>query len=202
MRFHPGPAMVRRLLQDGAIGSLLSYRVHTGSYLPHWRPAQDYRKSYSASIEHGGAILDCIHELDLALWYAGPGKLLAAKSVPARSIDLQTEGLAEILIEHDSGALGSVHLNFMERDYRRSCVCIGSEGTIEWNFSESAVLEYRPEPGKIVRHPLAEDWQINTMYVDEIRYFLTCALQNKPTFNSIQDNLGCLKLALEAKSRA
>ena len=123
MRFHPGPAAVRRLLKDGAIGDLISYRLHTGSYLPLWRPHQDYRQSYSASEETGGAILDCIHELDLALWYAGPAQLIAAKHLPARSIGLQTDGLAEILLQHDIGnRIGSIHLNFIERDYRRSCV--------------------------------------------------------------------------------
>src|SRR5258707_5865272 len=50
MRFHPGPATVHKLLKAGIIGDLISYRLHFGSYLPGWRPYQDYRKSYSASV--------------------------------------------------------------------------------------------------------------------------------------------------------
>jgi len=40
--------------------------VHTGSYLPEWRPLTDYRANYAAREETGGGcILDCIHEIDL-----------------------------------------------------------------------------------------------------------------------------------------
>ena len=199
MRFHPGPATVRRLLKEGTIGDLISYRIHTGSYLPGWRPQQDFRQSYSASVETGGAILDCIHELDLALWYAGPAQLIAAKHLPARPIGLETDGLAEILIQHASGTLGSIHLNFIERDYRRSCVCIGAEGTLEWNFHRPEVIQYGRVPDEVITHPLPDRWQVDDMYVDEMRHFLDCIVAGTPTQNSIAQNLPCLKLALEVR---
>jgi predicted dehydrogenase len=200
MRFHPGPAKVRQLLNERVIGDLIFYRIHTGSYLPAWRPDHDYRQSYSASAETGGAILDCIHELDLALWYAGPAQLSAAKHVPGRTIGLETDGLAEILLHHDAGTLGSVHLNFIERDYRRSCLCVGAEGTLEWNFHQPEVVQYGPSPKEIVRHSLPIDWPINDMYVDEMRHFLDCVAEGRPTQNSIDDSLPCLRLALQARA--
>jgi predicted dehydrogenase len=202
MRFHPGPAKLRQLLHEKAIGDLISYRVHTGSYLPGWRPQHDYRQSYSASTESGGAILDCIHELDLALWYAGPAKLVAAKHVPAKTIGLATDGLAEIILQHETGALGSVHLNFVERDYRRSCLCLGTEGTLEWNFHQPEVLQYGRRAQEVVRHALPVDWQINDMYLDEMRHFLDCVTEKRPTQNSIAESLSCLRLALQARASA
>jgi predicted dehydrogenase len=200
MRFHPGPATVHRLLNAGAIGDLISYRVHTGSYLPDWRPHQDFRESYSASVETGGAILDCIHELDLALWYAGPARLIAAKRLPGRPIGLETDGLAEALIQHETGALGSIHLNFIERDYRRSCVCIGTEGTLDWNFHRNEVMQFGRKGVDPVAHPLPDDWQINDMYAAEMRHFLDCVAAGTPTQNSIAQNLPCLKLALDIRA--
>src|SRR5262249_44881068 len=96
MRFHPGPARVHELLRRGAIGRPLAARIFTGSYLPDWRPGTDYRKSYSASSERGGGVLlDCIHEIDLALWYFGPARLAAAVAAPAETIGLDVEGVAE-----------------------------------------------------------------------------------------------------------
>jgi predicted dehydrogenase len=199
MRFHPGPARVHQLLKDGAIGDLISYRLHFGSSLPGWRPYQDYRKSYSASVEAGGAILDCIHELDLALWYAGRADLIAAKHVPARPIGLETDGLAEILIEHHTGVLGSIHLNFIERDYRRYGVFIGTEGTLEWNFHQAEVKQYRSGRDDIVTHRLPDGWVLNDMYIDEMRYFLECVAEGRPTQNSILESLPSLHLALQAR---
>ncbi|MBV8277878.1 MAG: Gfo/Idh/MocA family oxidoreductase [Verrucomicrobia bacterium] len=200
MRFHPGPAKVRQLLKSCAIGELISYRIHCGSYLPDWHSDQDYRQSYSASTETGGAILDCIHELDLALWYAGPGQLAAARHLPARSIGLETDGLAEILIQHDAGAVGSIHLNFVERDYRRSCICIGSEGTLEWNFHRPELVQYGLSADEVIKHPLPNPWELNEMYVDEMRHFLSCIAEGHPTENSIAQSLPCLRLALDARN--
>jgi predicted dehydrogenase len=200
MRFHPGPATVRQLLKDGAIGELISYRLHSGSYLPDWHPERDYRKSYSASVEAGGAILDCIHELDLALWYAGPAELIAAKHLPARTIGLETDGLTEILLQHDSGVIGSIHLNFIERDYRRSALFIGEKGTLEWDFHQVEVKQYCSSRDDIITHPLAPQWQLNDMYVDEMRHFLDCVAQARPTQNSILQSLPALKLALDIRS--
>jgi predicted dehydrogenase len=200
MRFHPGPALVKTLLAQGVIGDLISYRLHFGSCLPNWRPYQDYRQSYSASAQTGGAILDCIHELDLALWYAGPAELVAARHRPAIPIGLETDGLAEILLEHQTGVLGSIHLNFIEREYRRYCVCIGSSGTLEWNFHRPEVIQYGPGPTEQIRHPLPDPWELNQMYIDEMRHFLDCVAEGRPTDNSIAQNLPCLKLALEARA--
>jgi predicted dehydrogenase len=202
MRFHPGPARIKSLLDEQAIGRVVSARIHTGSYLPEWRPGTDYRCSYSASeAMGGGAILDCIHEIDLALWYFGPGRLLAAASTPAETIGLEVEGTAELLIQHASRVISSVHLNFVQRDYRRSCIVVGSEGTIEWDWQAGAVQRLAPgqEP---CRWPLPSDWVANDMYVAQLRHFLECVAERRVTANPVGRGIDAVNLALEAKRAA
>ncbi len=202
MRFHPGPQTVRRLLDEGAIGAVLSARIHAGSYLPRWRPAQDYRSSYSASVAHGGAILDCIHEIDLALWYFGAGRLHSAAALSAAAIGLETDGLAELLVHHTSGVLTSIHLNFIQRDYSRSCLVIGTEGTIEWVFRDRQVRVFGADgsPKGCIAEP--EGWDMNAMYVSELNHFLDAVDRREPAMNSIPSAIGTLRLALDARSRA
>jgi predicted dehydrogenase len=199
MRFHPGPARIKKLLDQADIGRVISARIHTGSYLPEWRPGTDYRRGYSASAAMGGgAILDCIHEIDLALWYFGPGRLLAAASTPAATIGLDVEGTAELLIQHASGVLSSVHLSFVQRDYRRSCIVVGSEGTIEWDWQAGAVR--RLGPGEdACRWPLPSDWVVNDMYVAEVCDFLKCVAGRNATANPVGRAIEAVNLALEAK---
>ena len=144
MRFHPGPAKIRELLDQGVIGDLISYRLHFGSCLPNWRPYQDYRNSYSASVETGGAILDCIHESISRCGMQVPRSWFRRCTCPPNRSVLETDGLSEILIRHQLGTIGSIHLNFIERDYRRSCVCIGAKGTLEWDFHRPEVIQYGP----------------------------------------------------------
>jgi predicted dehydrogenase len=202
MRFHPGPRTVKQLLADGEVGTAIAARIHTGSYLPRWRPSQDYRRSYSAAVDHGGAILDCIHEIDLALWYFGNGRLHSAAALTASAIGLETDGLAELLIQHASGILSSVHLNFLQRDYARSCVVIGSAGTIEWSFRDREVRVFG-EDGTLSRS-IAQPagWQMNDMYVDELSHFLEAVETRTPTMNPVQTARSALTIALDARTRS
>lgn len=201
MRFHLGPATVKRLLDKKAIGNIIAARIQTASYLPRWQTGQDYHKSYSASAEYGGAILDCIHEIDLALWYLGPAKVLAAASLPAKSIGLKTDGLAEIILRHKSGALCNVHLNFVQRDYQRTCQLIGSEGTIYWDFTDHSVQVF-DAAGKLAK-TIAEPygWEINQMYIDELSHFLSAVRSNSQTMNPLSGGLDALKIALAARAQ-
>lgn len=201
MRFHPGPLQVKQWLEAGRVGKVLSARFHTGSYLPRWRPQQDYRQSYSASPVWGGAVLDCIHELDLALWLLGAAHLRAAVLRPATTLDLQTDGLAELLLEHTSGALSSVHLNFVQRNCHRSIEIIGSTGTIAWDFNAACVDLY-DENGVLAQHstqPVA--WQLNDMYLDEMAYFMDCVHAGETTCNTVAVAAQTLKIALAARAQ-
>lgn len=199
MRFHPGPETVKRLLDGGAIGTVQAGRVYTGSYLPAWRPGQDHRGSYSASLESGGAILDCIHEIDLTLWYLGPGRLAFAAVRPATSIGVEADGLAELIIDHDSGPLTSVHLNFIERDYRRGCVFVGDRGTVAWEFSEKAVTVFGADGQVRERFLEPAGWQVNRMYEAELAHFLGAVVRGEPAVNPVREAVRTTELALEAR---
>lgn len=200
MRFHPGPSTVKSLLEAGAIGQVVAARIQTGSYLPTWRPGTDYRASYSASPEWGGAILDCIHEIDLALWYFGPAKLVCAARLPAAAIGLGTDGLAELLLSHSGGVLSNVHLNFVQRDYRRQCQVIGSEGTIYWDYERRHVAVYGPDGERHETLPEPPGWQANQMYMDELAHFLACVESGRQTVNPVADATATLGIALAARS--
>lgn len=200
MRFHPGPATLKRLMDEGLIGEPIAARIQTGSYLPGWRPSTDFRQSYSASAESGGGvILDCIHEIDLALWFFGPAEVVGAAVLPADSLGLEVEGLAEILLQHRSGALSSVHLNFVQRDYRRCCQVIGTEGSLYWDFEQEAVRCYRPKDGWR-EFPQPAGWELNRMYLDEMRHFWACLSGDEKPEVDMVGGRRALEIALAAKA--
>ena len=198
MRFHPGPAALKRLLEEGVVGDVVAARLNAGSYLPLWRPLQDYRQSYSASGRSGGAILDFIHELDAALWLFGPATVIAAAHRPATAINLDTDGLAEILLQHGSGVLGSVHMNFVQRDYRRNYRVIGSEGSLEWDFGRHAVHHLGPD-GTLRVIDQDRNWKVNDMYIAEMKHFIDSVTQARPTSCPLADGAAALRLALDAR---
>lgn len=199
MRFHHGPATVKRLLREGRIGSVRRAEICTASFLPHWRPAQDYHESYSADPEQGGAILDCIHEIDLALWYLGPATLLRARTEPATPIGLAVEGSADLVLQHASGAVSTVHLSFMEREYQRLCIIEGTEGSVTWDIREKKV-GIRDSGGNVTavfEEPPGYD--LNRMYGDELEHFFSCIAQKRLPFGNLEEARQALDLALGAR---
>lgn len=199
-RFHPGPAAIKRLLEEGIVGRAIAGRLHCGSYLPDWRPGSDYRKSYSASTDMGGgAVLDCIHYIDLALWFFGPVRKVAAMIKDGTEIRIDAEGLAEILLTHADGVVTSVHLNYVQRDYSHVCQVIGEEGTVYWDFERPEVVIRGSQGTAKAYHRWTSDWQLNQMFLDELSYFLECVKSRRPTFSAVEDGKNVLTVALAAK---
>lgn len=199
MRFHPGPATFKKLLTERRIGDVLSARIHTGSFLPSWQPNHNYKARYSADPKQGGAILDCIHEIDLALWFFGRAKLISAASVPATSIGLTVEGISEIILRHDAGAVSSIHLNFLQRNNRRACEVIGTEGTIEWDVHAEKVEVFGSDGKRSESIPLSMGWEDHAAYELEIEHFLQAIGQGKAPVCSLADGRAALEIALSAR---
>jgi len=201
MRFHPGPAVIKTLIEQKAAGEIIAARIQAGSFLPRWRPQQDFRRSYSASTEWGGAILDCIHEIDLGLWYFGPAKLVASARLSAGTLGLETDGLAEIILRHESGVLSSIHLNFVQRDYRRGCQVIGTQGTLYWDFVDRCANVFGENGSLSQSIPEPSGWDVNQMYLDEMRHFIQAVKTRSATINPLAGGAAALTIALAARSQ-
>lgn len=48
LRYHPAIVFIKTMLKEGDI-KIDQVNIYCGSYLPQWRPDEDYRKSYSAN---------------------------------------------------------------------------------------------------------------------------------------------------------
>jgi predicted dehydrogenase len=199
MRFHFGPATVKRLLEEGKIGKPVHAKIYTGSYLPDWRPKTDFRESYSADPMQGGAILDCIHEIDLAQWYLGSAELMECALKQADPLGIPVEGTADLKLHHASGATSDVHLSFMEKEYKRYCFIEGTEGSLFWDFHRKTV-EVKDAAGQVQESVLEpEGYDINQMYIDELKYFLGCSASGTVPMGNLTEATSVLSIALQAR---
>jgi len=203
MRFHPGPSRVKQLLADSAIGKVLFARLHTGSYLPGWRPGTDYRLNYAAREETGGGcILDCIHEIDLGRWYLGEVASVLCFADHLSSLEIATEDVAILVCRHEPGAMSEVHLDYVQRTYERGCQIVGESGTIFWDFNSHEVRCYQASPGTWTTFPEPAAWNLNQMYLDEMQHFLDCVRERKPTVSPIPDAVTLMDVVFAAKQSA
>ena len=203
MRFHPGPAKVKQLIDEGRLGKILFARIHAGSYLPEWRPHSDYRTNYTARVETGGGcILDYIHEIDLARWYLGDVKSVFCSAGHLSSLEIETEDVALLVFRHASGAMSEIHLDYVQRTYERGCQIVGEQGSIFWDFNVRTVRWYDAckKEWSVYNQPAA--WEINQMYVDEMKHFLDCLAEGRATTLPIPEAAAVMQIVFAAKASA
>ena len=69
LRYNP---ILQYVKQNIDLSKVISVRAMSSSYLPEWRPGQDYRQTYSAHADMGGGVdIDLIHEWDYLTWIFG-----------------------------------------------------------------------------------------------------------------------------------
>jgi predicted dehydrogenase len=201
LRFHPGIKKLKEVVDSGTIGRVLWAGAQVGSYLPDWRPWQDYRQTYSARQDLGGGIiLDASHELDYVTWLLGqPSELLCMAGKVSR-LAVDVEDCATILLRFPSGAQADVHLDFVQRAYMRTCTLAGEEGSAAWDYMSNEVRTYDSRTKKWDNWKY--EFEANDMYVAEVKDFLRCVESGKPTLVTLQQSIDVLKIALAAKSAA
>ncbi len=203
MRFHPGPAKIKGLLQQRRLGKLLFARIHAGSYLPAWRPGTDYREHYAAKPETGGGcILDCVHEIDLARWYLGEVQDVFCLAGHFSSLEISTEDIAVLACHHSSGAISEIHLDYVQRTYERGCQIVGEKGSIFWDFNSKEVRWYDADTARWTRFTQPEHWELNQMYLDEMRHFLDCVRNRRQTALPIPEAAAVMQVVFAAKESA
>ncbi|HEX2226097.1 MAG TPA: Gfo/Idh/MocA family oxidoreductase [Candidatus Binatia bacterium] len=203
MRFHPGLITVKRLLIEEAVGPIIAARVEAGQHLPDWHPWEDYRQTYSARAAlGGGVILDAIHEIDYIRWLIGEVSGLFCLAGKLSHLEIDTEDTAALLLRFENGALGEVHLDYIQRAYSRSCQIIGEEGTIYWDYMAGQVRWYsaRAKGWQCFANPAG--WEANQMYLDEMRHFVDCLAGRAVPEQDVLQGARALAIALAAKSSA
>lgn len=200
MRFHPGPAQVKKLIDDGTLGKILFAKIQAGSYLPEWRPGLDYRQNYAARHDTGGGcILDGIHEIDLARWYLGEVESVFCCAAHMSSLEIETEDVASLICRHRGGAVSEIHLDYVQRTYERGCQIVGELGSIFWDFNSKMVRCYQAASKEWTTYPQPDVWQLNEMYVDEMRHFLNCLQDGHPTMLPIPEAASLMRIVFAAK---
>jgi predicted dehydrogenase len=200
LRFHPPIQKLKELVEGGEVGKIQWGRIEAGSYLPDWRPWQDYRDSYTSRRELGGGIiLDGSHELDYVTWLFGAPAELACMAGKVSNLEVNVEDCATVLLRFPNGAQLDVHIDFMERFYTRGCVLNGENGRLHWDFNANAVqIQKCGEEVQTVQF----DCAVNDMYLAEMRHFMDCVESGRNPRVTLRDAILTLRIALAARAAA
>lgn len=188
-RFHPGMMKAKQLISDGEIGRVISAHVHFGEYLPAWHPWEDYRQGYAARADMGGGVvLTQCHSLDYLPWLIGKVESVWGFTAKLSDLEVNVEDTAKIGLRFESGALGSIHLDYNQQPPAHYFEVIGTKGSLQWNLADGATRIYRAERSRSdnggaveagkkawdVYQP-APEFERNIMFMDEMKHFIAVA---------------------------
>lgn len=152
LRFHPQLAMVKSMLDVGHLDPIAA-SFHVAVDGTTW-PGQHYADT----------LLECSHEIDLALWLLGPAVLSLAES----GDDGRTWAL---VLEHRSrGATSYIYLSTAARGYMRGAMIVGrNHTTVSWTWhAPTGASRLRTPHGGSLLCVSADD-----LYRDELDDFLS-----------------------------
>ncbi len=201
LRYLPSALKLKALLEENKIGTLYNAHIEIGQYLPDWRPTKDYRDCVSANKNlGGGALFELSHELDYTQWLLGPLNLQHALLRSSKELSLDVEDIADITVLTDTGAVATIHLDFLQRKAHRKCSFVGSEGRIDWDLIRNQIMfTTEEETVELYSEP---EWDKNQMYISMIEDFVQMIGQHQHTCIKLDDAVNTVCLIDEIKQKA
>ncbi|KAB7884536.1 hypothetical protein GA417_11370 [Poseidonibacter ostreae] len=200
LHFELGLLKIKELIEKNSLGSIVSFIAEVGQYLPDWRPGVDYRKTMSSKKKDGGGVmLDLIHEVDYLNWILGPFSKVANMNGQISNLEIDTEDISIYLLKSENGVIGSIHLDYLQKDLSRNCKLIANNGTIIWDYVKCEV--------KWKTHT-DSNWTIydyshkdrNDRFLDIMKSFLVSTNKEKDArLSSFDDALVSLKIVYNSK---
>ncbi|HOU67667.1 MAG: Gfo/Idh/MocA family oxidoreductase [Paludibacteraceae bacterium] len=188
LRFLPCIQFIKQYLSDNHI-RVNEVNSYCGSYLPTWRPEQDYRKVYSSIPELGGGVhIDLIHEIDYLYWLFDKPKTVNKVFSHKSSLKIDAVDYANYCLEYDTFNVSLV-LNYFRKDSKRSLEIVAEEGT----FNVDLLTDSVTKGGELIFQ--SEERIIDT-YPKQMAYFVSCMKGEKKSLNTIQEAYRVLLICL------
>lgn len=170
LRYLPAIKAIKALLDTGRLGKLYNIRSEVGQYLPDWRPDKDYRHTVSAQAKlGGGALLELSHEFDYLQFLFGNPELVHAQLRKAQHLETDVEDIVDIVATYNDDIYCSIHLDFIQKPAKRSCIIIAERGRLEWDLIRNEVSLYNQDEKQQIYQD--DNYQSNTMYIDMLTDF-------------------------------
>ena len=197
LRFLPSLRQVSAWLREGAIGTVVRASLEAGQWLPDWRPTQDYRQSYSASVVRGGGVVfDLVHEIDLACWLFDAERLLGAWADKRSSLEIESEDVALLALAGTNALPIAVQLDYVSRVPLRRLLAVGDRGSIHWDLpSQRCVLQ---RPGK--PDMSSDGFDTTQAYLSAMEELIVALESGIPTSLPLFEGLRATRLAIEANT--
>lgn len=121
------------------LAEVICARAISSSYLPDWRPGQNYRNTYSAHKDMGGGVsIDLIHEWDYLTWLFGMPTQCQQIIGKVSNLEIDSDDLA-IYIGKNNKTAFELHLDYFGRQKLRTLDLFTTDDTIRCDLIAGTV---------------------------------------------------------------
>lgn len=185
LRYNP---VLQYVKQNVELEMVISVRAMSSSYLPDWRPGQDYRETYSAHKELGGGVdIDLIHEWDYLTWIFGMPTECLGIAGRFSNLEINSNDTALYVAKNDKLTY-ELHLDYFGRKTQRTLDIFTQDDTIQCDIAGGTVT-YLKE-GKT----LDFNSERNAFQIAEIQHFFDIAEGRTVNDSSVKHGVEVLKL--------
>ncbi|VEH85698.1 Uncharacterised protein (plasmid) [Legionella adelaidensis] len=111
------------------------------------------------------------------------------------------EEIADITFSTTKGAIGTIHLNFIQKRAQRFCKILGEKGHLIWDLVENKVSLFTGEEEEIIYNQ--PQWDKNEMYTFMLNDFASRIKSPvKKDLSSVESALRTVKTIEEIKRKA
>lgn len=205
VRFLKATQRIKKLVQENAIGPILSGIVEIGEYLPDWHPYEPYTDYYPSKKRMGGG-LDAMCDLDWLVDIFGDIKKMNAAGARKSKLKIDTYDIIDFILEFKKGPQIVLHTDMLQSPYGRTTKFISENGVIIWDYKDAKVRYYDRRTKEWTEFDEANEdigfknnitttWA-EQMYVDDSAHFFKCLKGNARPLNTIQSNATLLRQLL------
>lgn len=185
LRYNP---VLQYVKQHVDLAKVISIRAMSSSYLPDWRPGQDYRETYSAHAELGGGVdIDLIHEWDYLTWIFGMPTECSGVAGKFSNLEIKSNDTALYVAKNDKLTY-EVHLDYYGRKAQRTLDIFTQDDTIQCDILEGTV-SFLTE-GKTLEF----NSERNAFQMAEIQHFFDIAECQIENDSNVRHGIQVLKL--------
>lgn len=136
-------AVIQYIKKNINPADVISVRSISSSYLPDWRPGQDYRETYSAHKDMGGGVsIDLIHEWDYLTYLFGWPKSVHSFIGKKSPLEIDSDDYAIYIAEYED-KIAELHLDYFGRKTIREIQLFTKEDTIIGDIANNKVMFLR-----------------------------------------------------------
>ena len=185
LRYNP---VLQYVKQNVELEKVISLRAMSSSYLPDWRPGQDYRETYSAHTELGGGVdIDLIHEWDYLTWIFGMPTECFGITGRFSKLEINSNDTALYVAKNDKLTY-ELHLDYFGRKTQRTLDIFTQNDTVQCDIVRGTVT-YLKE-----RKTLDFNSDRNAFQMEEIKHFFDIAEGRVENDSDVKHGVQVLKL--------